>query len=60
MRRNLGLDRMRVQNSALECFLRASPPNVFIRGPVPDLPGFPLKACGNDGWGKLIETECEI
>jgi len=30
--------------------LRAhSPPNVFIGGPVPNPPGFPLKACGNDG-----------
>ena len=28
---------------------RASPPNVFIGGPVPNLSGFPLKACGNDG-----------
>jgi hypothetical protein len=26
-----------------------SPPNVFIGGPVPNPPGFPLKACGNDG-----------
>jgi hypothetical protein len=28
---------------------KASPPNVFIGGPVPNPPGFPLKACGNDG-----------
>jgi len=26
----------------------ASPPNVLIGGPVPNSPGFPLKACGND------------
>src|SRR6266511_2463798 len=26
-----------------------SPPNVFIGGPVRVSPGFPLKACGNDG-----------
>jgi hypothetical protein len=26
-----------------------SPPNVFIGGPAPEAPGFPLKACGNDG-----------
>jgi hypothetical protein len=24
-------------------------PNVFIEGPDPDSPGFPLKTCGNDG-----------
>jgi len=26
-----------------------SPPNVLVGGPDPDWPGFPLKACGNDG-----------
>ena len=26
--------------------------NVFIGGPVPNPPGFPLKACGNDGLRK--------
>src|SRR6266576_992692 len=35
-----------------ETILRASPANVFIGGPVPDPPGFPLKACGNDGLRK--------
>jgi hypothetical protein len=30
----------------------ASPPNVLIGGPDPDSPGFPLKACGNDGLRK--------
>ena len=36
--------------------LKASPPNVSIGGPVPTQPGFPLKACGNDGlWiGNLL------
>ncbi len=29
--------------------LISSPPNVFIGGPDPDSPGFPLKTCGNDG-----------
>ena len=24
-------------------------PNVLVGGPDPDWPGFPLKACGNDG-----------
>jgi hypothetical protein len=33
----------------MRIILKASPPNVFIGGPVPDPPGFPLKACGNDG-----------
>jgi len=44
-----------------------SPPNAFIGGPVPNLPGFPLKACANDGlqiannlgaasWGELTST----
>jgi hypothetical protein len=28
---------------------RPSPPNVLIGGPVRISPGFPLKACGNDG-----------
>src|SRR6266511_5017440 len=28
---------------------RPSPPNVLIGGPVRIPPGFPLKACGNDG-----------
>jgi hypothetical protein len=28
---------------------RESPPNVLIGGPVRIPPGFPLKACGNDG-----------
>ena len=37
------------QNSAMRFVLKASPPNVFIGGPVPNQPGFPLKACGNDG-----------
>jgi hypothetical protein len=32
-----------------ENYPKASPPNVFIGGPVPVSPGFPLKACGNDG-----------
>jgi hypothetical protein len=35
-------------------FPKASPPNVFIGGPVRGSPGFPLKACGNDGLGKDI------
>ena len=33
----------------------ASPPNVLIGGPVPVSPGFPLKACGNDG---TLRTLC--
>ena len=33
-------------------FFKSSPPNVFIGGPVPVSPGFPLKACGNDGLRK--------
>ena len=39
-------------------FLEPSPPNVFIGGPDPDSPGFPLKACGNDGlWiGDLLDA----
>src|SRR4030095_2042196 len=28
---------------------KSSPPNVLIGGPVRIPPGFPLKACGNDG-----------
>jgi hypothetical protein len=28
---------------------RPSPPNILIGGPVRIPPGFPLKACGNDG-----------
>jgi hypothetical protein len=28
--------------------LKSSPPNAFIGGPVPNPPGFPLKARGND------------
>src|SRR5213593_3100429 len=39
------------QHSAMRIVLKASPPNVFIGGPVPNSPGFPLKACGNDGLG---------
>ena len=35
-----------------ENYPKASPPNVFIGGPVPNSPGFPLKACGNDGLRK--------
>jgi hypothetical protein len=35
-----------------ESYPKASPPNVFIGGPVPVSPGFPLKACGNDGLRK--------
>ena len=35
--------------SPVRFVLKASPPNVFIGGPVPNPPGFPLKACGNDG-----------
>ena len=36
----------------------SSPPNVFIVGPNPDLPGFPLEACGNDGFriGDLVDA----
>jgi hypothetical protein len=36
-----------------------SPPNVFIGGPDADSPGFPLKACGNDGLriGDLFSTQ---
>jgi hypothetical protein len=42
------------QKSALRFVLKASPPNVFIGGPVPNPPVAspvepPLKACGNDG-----------
>ena len=42
------------QNLAMRFVLKASPPNVFIGGPVPNLPVVspvepPLKACGNDG-----------
>jgi hypothetical protein len=29
----------------------SSPPNALIGGPVRSSPGFPLKACGNDGSG---------
>jgi hypothetical protein len=36
------------QNSAIRFVCRQSPPNVFIGGPDPEPPGFPLKACGND------------
>ena len=41
--------KLRGITSAMRFVLKASPPNVFIGGPVPDPPGFPLKACGNDG-----------
>src|SRR6266850_789334 len=37
------------QNSAMISVSKLSPPNVFIGGPVRTPPGFPLKACGNDG-----------
>jgi len=45
------------QKNAMRIFAMASPPNVFIgglpaamqAGPVPDSPGFPLEACGNNG-----------
>jgi hypothetical protein len=37
------------KTSALRTLLKESPPNVFIGGLVPNPPGFPLKACGNDG-----------
>ena len=33
-------------------YLKGVTPNVFIGGPVPDSPGFPLKTCGNDGLRK--------
>jgi len=35
-------------------FRKPSPPNVFIGGPDPDSPGFPLKTCGNDDFGLVI------
>src|SRR5688572_28089771 len=35
--------------SGNEIYLKASPSNVFIGGPGSDSPGFPPKACGNDG-----------
>ena len=39
--------------------LKLSPPNVFIGGPVRVSPGFPLKACGNDGlWEDLESSRC--
>ena len=37
------------QKDAMRMFPKASPPNVLVGGAVPDPPGFPLKACGNDG-----------
>jgi len=45
------------QKNAMRIFPKTSPPNVFIgglpaamqAGPVPDSPGFPLEACGNNG-----------
>ena len=36
---------------------KASPPNVLIGGPVPISPGFPPKACGNDGRLKTAAWE---
>jgi hypothetical protein len=36
------------QKATIIFALKASPPNVFIGGPVPNPPGFPLKACGNE------------
>jgi hypothetical protein len=39
----------RNQKNAMKIIPKASPPNDFIGGPVPNAPGFPLKACGNDG-----------
>jgi hypothetical protein len=37
------------QKDAMKIIPKASPLNVFIGGPIPISPGFPLKACGNDG-----------
>jgi hypothetical protein len=36
---------------------RPSPPNVLIGGPVRISPGFPLKACGNDGLVEELGVE---
>ena len=36
---------------------KPSPPNVLIGGPVRIPPGFPLKACGNDGLVGELEVE---
>jgi hypothetical protein len=38
-----------------ENYLRGVTPECFYRGPVPVSPGFPLKACGNDGLRKENE-----
>jgi hypothetical protein len=40
------------QRPISEIYLTASPPNTFIGGPVPNEPGFRLKACRNDGLPK--------
>ena len=38
-----------IKKSFLIIFPEFSPPNVLVGGPVGISPGFPLKACGNDG-----------
>jgi hypothetical protein len=37
------------QKKGMRIIPQSSLPNAFIGGPVPNPPGFPLKACGNDG-----------
>jgi hypothetical protein len=61
------------QKSAMRFALKASPPNVFIGGPVPNPPGFPpkdgsvqsfvadpLKTCGNDGLPTTYLTRLKV
>jgi hypothetical protein len=44
---SLQADRV-LENSDEKLIPEASPPNVFIGGPVPVSPGFPIEAFGND------------
>jgi hypothetical protein len=41
-----------IKKSSLIIFSKLSPPNVLVGGPVGISPGFPPKACGNDGLGE--------
>ena len=37
---------------------KLSPPSVFIGGPVPIQPGFPIQTFGNDGLLEAWDTDC--
>jgi NitT/TauT family transport system substrate-binding protein len=48
------------QKLAIRFALKASPPNIFIGGPVPNPPGFPLQTCGNDGLLTTYATRLKV